>query len=64
MGKTYNKQKTDNEFSGKRSGKSGGMKTLNSYVDEDYDLNDDSFDDEVEISDDIQIQHIQNDNTN
>ena len=64
MGKTYNKQKTDNEFSGKRSGKGGGMKTLNSYVDEDYDLNDDSFDDEIEVSDDIQIQHIQNDNTN
>ena len=64
MGKTYNKQKTDKEFSGKRSGKGGGMKTLNSYVDEDYDLNDDSFDDEIEISDDIQIQHIQNDNTN
>ena len=64
MGKTYNKQKTDNEFSGKRSGKGGGMKTLNSYVDEDYDLNDDSFDDEIEISDEIQIQHIQNDNTN
>ena len=67
MGKTYNKQRTDDEFSGKRSGKStgkkgGGMKTLNSYVDEDYDLNDDSFDDEVEISDDIQIQH--NTNTN
>jgi len=67
MGKTYNKQKTDSEFSGKRSGKStgkkgGGMKTLNSYVDEDYDLNDDSFDDEVEVSDDIQIQH--NTNTN
>ena len=64
MGKTYNKQRKDDEFSGKRSGKGGGMKTLNSYVDEDYDLNDDSFDDEVEISDDIQIQHIQNDNTN
>ena len=64
MGKTYSKQKTDKEFSGKRSGKGGGMKTLNSYVDEDYDLNDDSFDDEVEVSDDIQIQHIQNDNTN
>lgn len=67
MGKTYNKQRTDDEFSGKRSGKStskkgGGMKTLNSYVDEDYDLNDDSFDDEVEISDEIQIQH--NTNTN
>jgi len=69
MGKTYYKQRNDDEFSGKRSGKStgkkgGGMKTLNSYVDEDYDLNDDSFDDEIEISDDIQIQHIQNDNTN
>ena len=64
MGKTYNKQKTEKEFSGKRSGKGGGMKTLNSYVDEDYDLNDDSFDDEIEVSDDIQIQHIQNDNTN
>lgn len=64
MGKTYNKQKTDKEFSGKRSGKGGGMKTLNSYVDDDYDLNDDSFDDEIEVSDDIQIQHIQNDNTN
>jgi len=69
MGKTYNKQRNDDEFSGKRSGRStgkkgGGMKTLNSYVDEDYDLNDDSFDDEVEISDEIQIQHIQNDNTN
>ena len=69
MGKTYNKQRNDDEFSGKRSGKStgkkgGGMKTLNSYVDEDYDLNDDSFDDEIEVSDDIQIQHIQNDNTN
>ncbi len=67
MGKTYNKQRNDDEFSGKRSGKStgkkgGGMKTLNSYVEEEFD--DDSFDDEIEISDDIQIQHIQNDNTN
>ena len=65
MGKTYNKQRSDDEFGG-RSGKpakhsnnkkSGGMRTLNSYVDEDYDLNDDSFDDEIEISDEIQIQH-------
>ena len=67
MGKTYNKPKQDDEFSGKRSGKStgkkgGGMKTLNTYVDEEYDLNDDSFDDEIEVSDDIQIQH--NTNTN
>ena len=72
MGKTYYKQRNDDEFSSGRSGKhskhangkkTGGMKTLNSYVDEDYDLNDDSFDDEIEISDEIQIQHIQNDNT-
>lgn len=63
MGKTYKKQQNDDEFSGKRSGRStskkgGGMKTLNSYVDEEYyDLNDDSFDDEIDITDEIQIQH-------
>jgi len=62
MGKTYNKQKTDNEFSGKRSGKGGGMKTLNSYVDEEYD---DPFADEVDgITDEIFIQHIKQDDTN
>ena len=62
MGKTYNKQKTDNEFSGKRSGKGGGMKTLNSYVEEEYD---DPFVDEIDgITDEIFIQHIQNDDTN
>jgi len=67
MGKTYNKQKTDNEFSGKRSGKStgkkgGGMKTLNSYVEEEYD---DPFVDEVDgITDEIFIQHIKQDDTN
>lgn len=36
------------------------MKTLNSYVEDDYDdfdLNDDSFDDEIQIDDDIHIQH-------
>jgi hypothetical protein len=68
MGKTYYKQRNDDEFSSGRSGKNskhangkktGGMKTLNSYVEEEFD--DDSFDDEIEISDDIQIQHIQND---
>ena len=37
------------------------MKTLNSYVEEDYE---DPFDDELEVSDEITIQHIQNDNTN
>jgi len=67
MGKTYNKQRQDDEFSGKRSGKStgkkgGGMKTLNSYVEEDYD---DPFADEVDgITDEIFIQHIKQDDTN
>jgi hypothetical protein len=67
MGKTYNKQRQDDEFSGKRSGKStgkkgGGMKTLNSYVEEDYD---DPFADEVDgITDQIFIQHIKQDDTN
>ena len=69
MGKTYNKQRTDDEFSGKRSGKStgkkgGGMKTLNSYVEEELDFDDGIFDDDIEMTDEIQIQHIQNDNTN
>lgn len=71
MGKTYYKSSKgyDDENSGGRSGKparhannrkSGGMRTINSYVEEDYDdfdLNDDSFDDEVEVNDDISIQH-------
>jgi len=66
MGKTFKKQASvyDDEFSSKRSGKhanhangrkTGGMKTLNSYVE--FDLNDDDFDDEVGIQDDIKIQH-------
>ena len=71
MGKTYHKypKRYDEEDSSQRSGKhhkhsnnrkTGGMKTLNSYVEEEYD---DSFDDEVEIHDeiDIQIQHNTND---
>ena len=71
MGRTYNNQskRFDDEISSQRSGKhhkhsnnrkTGGMKTLNSYVEEEYD---DSFDDEVEIHDeiDIQIQHNTND---
>jgi len=65
MGKTFKK----NDDFGGRSGKpakhasgkkTGGMRTLNSYVEEDYDdfdLNDDSFDDDVELDDEIQIQH-------
>lgn len=70
MGKTYKKQssKYDDEFSSKRSGKqakhannrkTGGMKTLNSYADDDFD--EDPFDDEVGVEDEIFIQHIQDD---
>lgn len=65
MGKTYKKQplKFDEDFASRRSGKniasrkSGGMKTLNSYVDED--LDDDPFVDDVGLEDEIFIQHIQ-----
>ena len=71
MGKTHHKQshKFDDEFSSGRSGKharhtngkkTGGMKTLNSYVEDDYDLNEDDFDDEVELNDEITIQHTKN----
>ena len=67
MGKTYQKQpkRYEDEQTSGRSGKhakhsnnrkTGGMKTLNSYVDEDYD----SFDEEVELTDEIQIQHTKN----
>jgi hypothetical protein len=71
MGKTFKKQanKFDDEYSGSRSGKqskhsnnrkSAGMRTLNSYVEEDYD----DFSDEVDIGDEIFIRHTKtNDNT-
>ena len=73
MGKTYKKQphRHDDEDASGRSGKhakhsnnkkGGGMKTLNSYVDEDIDLDDDIFDDDIEMTDEIDIQHIQNNN--
>lgn len=66
MGKTYKKfsSKYDDEFSSGRSGKhkkhtsgkkTGGMRTLNSFVEDDYD--EDPFYDEVEIHDEILIQH-------
>ena len=73
MGKTYKKlsHRYDDEQSSGRSGKhakhsnnrkSGGMKTLNSYVEEDIDFDDeDIFDDDIEITDEITIQHIQDD---
>ena len=65
MGKTFKRQshRYDDDQSSGRSGKhtkhsnnrkSGGMKTLNSYVEEDYE---DPFEDEIEVSDEIQIQH-------
>ena len=72
MGKTYHKnsRRFDDEVPSGRSGKhnkhtngkkTGGMRTLNSYADDDYyDLNDDDFDDEVGLIDDIQIQHNEN----
>ena len=69
MGKTYNKnsKRFDDEISSGRSGKhakhannrkTGGMRTLNSYADEDYE---DPFEDEIGIEDEIFIEHIQND---
>ena len=65
MGKTFKRQshRYDDDQSSGRSGKhakhsnnrkSGGMKTLNSYVEEDYE---DPFEDEVETDDKIFIQH-------
>lgn len=71
MGKTWtnSSRKYDDEQSSGRSGKhakhsnnkkSGGMKTLNSYVEEDYD---DPFEDDIELDDKIFIQH-NTDNTN
>ena len=71
MGRTYHKSSKsfdDSDF-GNRSGKpakhsnnkkTGGMRTINNYVEDDYDLNNDSFDDEIETDDEIQIQHTKN----
>lgn len=71
MGKTYLKnQKYNDEQSSGRSGKhanhangkkTGGMKTLNSYVEEDYE---DPFKDDFEMEDNISIQHTKDDTTN
>lgn len=73
MGKTYHKQSNryDDENPSSRSGKhskhsnnrkSGGMRTLNSYVEEDINFDDeDIFDDDFGVEDEIQIQHIRND---
>jgi hypothetical protein len=68
MGRTYyksSKSYDDSDF-GNRSGKpakhsnskkTGGMRTINNYVEEDYDLNDEDFNDEVELDDEVSIQH-------
>jgi hypothetical protein len=70
MGKTW--VNTSKKFEDDTSGRSGkhakhsngkktqGMKTLNSYVEEDYD---DPFEEELEIHDEIMIQHTKNTNT-
>jgi hypothetical protein len=73
MGKTYHKnsRRYDDDDTSGRSGKhakhangkkSGGMKTLNSYVEEDYDFDEDEnpFEDDIEIEDEIFIQHTKN----
>ena len=68
MGRTYYKssKKFDDTDFGNRSGKpakhtsgkkTGGMRTINNYVEEDYDINDEDFDDEIELDDEISIQH-------
>lgn len=68
MGKTYKKNLRHEDDTSGRSGKhakhssgkkTGGMKTLNSYVEEEYD---DPYDDEIGIHDEIFIQHIKNTN--
>lgn len=68
MGRTYyksSKNYDDSDF-GNRSGKpakhsngkkTGGMRTINNYVEDDYDLNNEDFNDEVELDDEISIQH-------
>ena len=70
MGKTW--VNTSKKFEDDTSGRSGkhakhsngkktqGMKTLNSYVEEDYD---DPFEEQLEIHDEILIQHTKNTNT-
>jgi len=68
MGRTYYKS-SKNFDDGNTSGssgkparhangrKTGGMRTINNYVEEDYEFEDDTFDDEVELDDEISIQH-------
>lgn len=71
MGRTYNKvsKNFDTLNSSNSSGKparhadgrkTGGMRTISNYVEEDYDLNDETFNDDVELDDKIQIKHTKN----
>ena len=62
MGKTYHKNSPQDEDGASRSGKKAkhatnqkgrGMRTLNRYVEKDYD----PFEDDLEIDDEIFIQH-------
>lgn len=65
MGKTYKKQprRFDDDYHSKRSGshrhvsgkRTGGMPILNNVDEDDFD--DDYFDDEVEITDEIYIEY-------
>jgi hypothetical protein len=71
MGRTYYKasKNFDDGNSSNSSGKparhtngrkTGGMRTINNYVEEDYDLNNEDFNDDVDLDDKIQIQHTKN----
>ena len=71
MGKTFHKQsrRYDDDIPSGRSGKhakhsngrkTGGMRTLNSYVEDEYAVDEDFFEDEIEIRDEITIQHTKN----
>jgi hypothetical protein len=69
MGKTYKKysNRYDDEFPSGRSGKhakhtngkkTGGMRTINNYVEENYEFEDsEPFDDAIELQDEIEVQH-------
>jgi len=69
MGKTYykNSRRYDDEENSGRSAKHpkysyeprrrGGMKTLNKFVEQYYEYDDSPFDDDIEIEDNITIQH-------
>lgn len=70
MGKSYKKQSNtfDDEVYSGRAGKhtkhangkkTGGMKTLNSFSEDDYD---DPFEDDIELDDEVFIQHTKDTN--